>query len=163
MEIPWPFAILMRLLMWKEWYQCQKNRSLQKSIQLSFELWLRLLWACEVKRSGWCAQGQRRKEQSNLGWKWCERHPQFMRTPVSRLRTMERTTTTACNKTTAASATTARSGRRPGESIRYVANICIQTILPGNSRPWIIPCERCKNGEKKSSLYQYPRLFNGVA
>ena len=85
-----------------------------------------------------------------------------MRTPVSRLQTMERTTTTACNKITAASATTARSGRRPGESIRYVANICIQTILPGNSRPWIIPCERCKNGEKKSSLYQYPRLFNGV-
>ena len=85
-----------------------------------------------------------------------------MRTLVSGLRTMERTTTTACNKTTAASATTARSGRRPGESIRYVANN-MQTILPGNSRPWIIPCERCKNGEKKSSLYQYPRLFNGVA
>ena len=86
-----------------------------------------------------------------------------MRTLVSRLRTMERTTTTACNKTTAASATTARSGRRPGESIKYVANIYKKTILPGNSRPWIIPCERCKNGEKKSSLYQYPRLFNGVA
>ena len=71
----------------------------------------------------WCAQGQRPKEQSNLGWKWCERHPQqFMRTLVPRLRTMERTTTTACNKTTAASATTARSERRPGESIKYVAN-----------------------------------------
>merc|ERR1719494_1412036 len=31
---------------------------------------------------------------------------------IARLRTMERTATTACNKTTAASATTARSGRR---------------------------------------------------
>ena len=148
-----------------------KTTGVIKSIQLSFELWLRL-WACdETKRSGWCAQGQRRKEQSNLGWKWCERHPQFMRTLVSRLRTMERTTTTACNKTTAASATTARSGRQPGESIKYVANNILKmlqiyikkTLSPGNSRPWIIPCERCKNGEKKSSLYQYPRLFNGVA
>ena len=82
---------------------------------------------------------------------------------------MERTTTTACNKTTAALATTARSERRQGDSIKYVANNMLDmlqiyaTVLPGNSRPWIIPCERCKNGEKKSSLYQYPRLFNGVA
>ena len=84
---------------------------------------------------------------------------------------MERTTTTACNKTTAALATTARSERRQGDSIKYVANNMLnmlqiykkKTLSHGNSRPWIIPCERCKNGEKKSSLYQYPRLFNGVA
>merc|ERR1719494_1412035 len=63
---------------------------------------------------------------------------------IARLRTMERTATTACNKTTAASATTARSERRQGRST--TTQLCPSHHCRSARRSWRRRQERVLEG-----------------